>query len=791
MHLIEVNERGTLQLNGRCVSFSRGYATHVEGRDVKDQLLGTQSTKYDPEIEDKSELHYTKTDLSEAEEKMQISKIELLNAKEELPNAETKLRRAKEELRIAKEELRRAKEELRTADVLKQDALNRYTEHIEKLEQAEASGVTFGLKVLHIQCKEAELDLHAAKKIHANALAGVDTAQAGVDTAQSNIDSLQKMINASRLSMSMNALPSNLGEIHWWQSLKVGGNVFPLDKHKWCYDEVASTYLQELESVDPICIPVDLGTASTQQCEADDEEQNLHVFEMERSLQHDESSTSTTLVLPKSTRDFWETVCEVGIRPDKINRLLVVGTPGMGKSRSINYFLRVIIQNQRNLPAEDDRSMPVIVFAHRKDKRVWLFAPENPNDRYGKYSAFKLSLHDFAEDVCSALNMRHNYYIVDTAMAENADMPILCNANTIYVCSPDPRHYSEYEKHSTQTFYFPCWRQEYIRAAAQYMVPRNSPLTPDEAVARAQVVGPIPRRVYGSQENYDVFQKRIDNFIQDKQQDAFNVLQTGAYAIQSRSGMNPRSTIFMYETSLASSFKVANIHIVSYYARMRLDMNCLKLVMSTIRGNTVVDRQTEYGRLFEVATTHLIWKIGLTSDLISLAYQHKEGMTGGRLEPVETKRKISIAKCPSTCTREFMMDNKNQMYAQMKKLETVNDVCAGPNHTIFYVGKNFPLIDAADARNRGYNFTLQNSPRTLDLTAVANVRAKLGLKGSEIFNLIYIVDEGKANTFQVSFTKVTSKNKSLLKKVSVHVMALPNGFVQDNTKEFMNKSTCT
>ena len=62
-------------------------------------------------------------------------------------------------------------------------------------------------------------------------------------------------------------------------------------------------------------------------------------------------STNSNLVLPKSTRVFWETVYKVEMRHDHIYRVLVIGT-GDGKISQ-----RVVIQEHRKLPPDDNNQL--------------------------------------------------------------------------------------------------------------------------------------------------------------------------------------------------------------------------------------------------------------------------------------------------------------------------------------------------------------------------------------------------------------------------------------------------
>ena len=54
-------------------------------------------------------------------------------------------------------------------------------------------------------------------------------------------------------------------------------------------------------------------------------------------------------------------------------------------------------------------------------------------------------------------------------------------------------------------------------------------------------------------------------------------------------------------------------------------------------------------------------------------------------------------------------------------------------------GSNFPLIDAADGRNRGFNMTVGSTHKMPTLEQVTKVRHQLGLKEGQLLHIVYLV----------------------------------------------------
>jgi len=171
---------------------------------------------------------------------------------------------------------------------------------------------------------------------------------------------------------------------------------------------------------------------------------SLAVIKMKITLQQDEQRTTSTLVVPSGTRGSWGALLNDTKEEVAGQAYVVIGTPGVGKSRSLNYLIREIISKHRNkgsLP-------PAIVFEHRKDGFVWLFVPRERENPQSEYEAYIVGQDLFAATRAAVLFDKRNYYIVDSGKAEEAKTPLLVPAKTIYSCSPDYRHFSEFRRTS-------------------------------------------------------------------------------------------------------------------------------------------------------------------------------------------------------------------------------------------------------------------------------------------------------------------------------------------------------
>ena len=499
------------------------------------------------------------------------------------------------------------------------------------------------------------------------------------------------------------------------------------DKTPWEPAPNANKYIKELLATKPELVEIT----------SEDQEGNtvveghLEVTELTNALQGNEAATSPTLVVPPSTRGMWDEVVRSTCTGQSHQRILVVGSPGVGKSRSINHFIREIISAHRQ--KDWTHPMPVIVFEHRKDQTVWLFVPEEPESRATEYEALSVARSDFSAVKVAALRCPTNYYIVDSSQVEHgSSAPALLPAVTVFVCSPDPRHYSEWLKDLQRGFrvYCPSWSRAAVLAARPYM----SELTEEVVCRRGETVGWIPRRVFAQPHDFAAFKLKIDTALRDHQADVEAVLRVGGEGIEAHNHDDkPRSAVFSYGI-LDGDYKAPTVHFVSDYARLRVGLNVLKMIFSSIQHNVDKRRVSELGETFERLVFVLLrngWKTQLAP-----------------LRPGGKSLNIAVGSGDGAKVLPGGKGLWDRMSLEMKAMPLWDGSDEQPVASPVFAGNNFLLIDVADARNRGFNMTL-GPTHELTVKKVEKLRNKLNLTDSQLLHIVFLVLPAHFSSFNV------------------------------------------
>lgn len=479
----------------------------------------------------------------------------------------------------------------------------------------------------------------------------------------------------------------------------------------WEADKGATAWIYELLHAKASLVPFKRESVDE---EGNEFEEELHVFELKSKLQRDETSTSTTMVVPPDTRGAWKAVLNSFELGQSDQRFLVIGSPGIGKSRTINYFIRLIINEFQ----QKSQPLPTIVFEHRKDRRVWKFAPKDPADPSSEYEAFSMGITRFAAEEEKPLRSPDNVYIVDSGQAEGSVAPALLPATTIYVCSPDTRHFSEWEKHLQKggTFFIPIWTYEAMEAGQPYMFPEI------DVQKKMSVVGPIPRRM----REYEKFKARIDEAMPENSDKIASVLLHGAGGVDAEHDRDkPLSAVFGFTVVPGSNYRQRVVSFVSNYARSRIDMSVLKSIYNAIISNVDPDRNVELGRTFELVVFKFL-NAGWETDMKCINEEESELV----------KLKVTAGDGDVR-----LIDGgkgfKGRVYEMMKEMPFVGE---GGAKAIFF-GSNFPVIDAADAHDRGFSVTIAQK-KAISRTTVSNLRRDLGLSEDQSLHVVFLVPEG-------------------------------------------------
>ena len=306
------------------------------------------------------------------------------------------------------------------------------------------------------------------------------------------------------------------------------------DDVPWAPHPVATKYMHRLLTMEPDIVPyTDHDVASWNK---GSDATFLEVFKMPCRLMDDESDTNSTLVTGPNMRDAWDRALRV-TQESKRHRVVVIGSPGHGKSRSIPSFIRHIIVTRRKecrerseehsdegtaracaehgddeetiTPSADEkrkRALPVVVLEHRKDNRVFMFEPMDRDDPESEYIAWTARPVHMFTTTPPVLDDADNVFIVDAGKVEGSKDPPHVPANTFFVCAPDQRYYSEFAKHATKVISRP-WTEASVLAARQFMAPG---LLEDTVRERMYMVGPIPRRVFGDDTDYRGYRHALD-----------------------------------------------------------------------------------------------------------------------------------------------------------------------------------------------------------------------------------------------------------------------------------------
>ena len=183
----------------------------------------------------------------------------------------------------------------------------------------------------------------------------------------------------------------------------------------WEHDEDATGFANELRTVSSLTnnsVGIDLDLAKNV---------SMEIYPLTRSLNPDDKS-KPFLFVRNQTRVVWNMTMNK-------SRVAVIGSPGIGKSFSIFYFLRLLMQENQTF-----------VFEARKWAIVYLFQPDSK-----AYTVSSMELKHWSASGCKELQVPQNHYVIDPDRAEGGKV-VSVIANTIIAPSPDKGHLGEFGK---------------------------------------------------------------------------------------------------------------------------------------------------------------------------------------------------------------------------------------------------------------------------------------------------------------------------------------------------------
>jgi hypothetical protein len=209
----------------------------------------------------------------------------------------------------------------------------------------------------------------------------------------------------------------------------------------------------------------------------------VEVIPMKTFLQNTEKN-SPSIITRKSTRDLWDIVVEITTTPN--NHVLVTGSSGVGKSRSMAYLLRKLLLNGKT-----------VVYESAMEEKFFLFKATGI-----VYEVMWVSSAFMRPSLIEELQDPGNFYLIDPK--DDSSDPVIVPAHTILASSPNPKRYKGFIKRKEAfTRYMPMWNIEELEAVRHILgsaVNEDEAVTEDDLLERFHNLGGRPRSVFARDE---------------------------------------------------------------------------------------------------------------------------------------------------------------------------------------------------------------------------------------------------------------------------------------------------
>ncbi len=416
----------------------------------------------------------------------------------------------------------------------------------------------------------------------------------------------------------------------------------------------------------------------------------VHRIEMKYCLQSNEKKFMH-LFTRQCQRDLWNEVYNY-LERNEDSHAMITGNPGVGKSRSMSYLLRLLLQKKRT-----------VVYEVRKDSRVYAFIPPSGHQQSSKYKVWSCSDKTFLPDVCTPLMNSASYRLIDP----DTPAPILCGpyhtSHIVLSASPNRAHFKEFLKlERTITWCMPIWKKEELKAIQPYFeIEKGVKLTDTEFEARYFDFGGRIRYVYATKQKYDENWGALRNSVRNLKLPRLIKALVDEVIEMTQSDEETPSILFVYDmmglekTYSSLTYKYLEIEgnvrllIGSERIRQLLCANYWNEIMNTLDPHSLMysGNATANGRLFElVARVYLEFAMNLDA-----------------LDAVE-KEIVQKLQLPEGKRREFV-GTWEEYLVECSKLPTSSNLTTS-REILIPKAINQPVIDMMDACDRAYQFTV-------------------------------------------------------------------------------------
>jgi len=442
----------------------------------------------------------------------------------------------------------------------------------------------------------------------------------------------------------------------------------------WEVDEGKEPFVLELLSITEALLQVPLTSDAIQE----DQKTGLLVIKLKNWLQLDEKS-SPDLYLRKCQMELWNLVIECLEKDFKNAR--VVGSPGIGKSRSLTYLLMCLLKRRKK-----------IVYEARKDNKVYVFWPTGESDYQVWSTKFPLKW------TSGIMLDDEAFRIIDPGKAGE---PIMnSTGHIILCCSPNREHYKDFDKLSIKTnlFIMPVWSKEELVSLCEI----TGLLSLEELELRYKDFGGRLRYVFSDKPNMILMEMTgaINRF---QSVDKLAVALSPSAELDEQ---NVPSILFIYDVVKDGRYDNYSLTIASATVRHLLARAYWRNVMDVLNPNSLMHTAdpSRYGRLIELLAGALL-ELGGKFEVYSFNKVKSESQSWG-LSSTATGS-IDI---PSG-TRFEILESDDETFRQQclitfQKNAGSRTLCVPVSANPYLSTSMQPTIDFADSTSRVYQVTV-------------------------------------------------------------------------------------
>jgi heat shock protein HspQ len=467
-----------------------------------------------------------------------------------------------------------------------------------------------------------------------------------------------------------------------------------IDENNWKENLGATVYANELLNQKEI----DLGD-------------QVKKIEMKSWLQNNEKR-SPNIFCRNSQKQLWNEVLDY-LESYEDTHAIVTGNPGIGKSRSMSYLLRLLLQKKK-----------IFVYESKKDKVAHIFMPQEDNS----YKVW--SCEGFRPESCAHLKNPDNYYLIDPCTPSN---PVSVLSHTVLCASPNISHYMDFQKTlGVHVWLMPTWKKEELKCLQNEIeVEPGIFLSNDEFEKRYQLFGGKIRYIYCDSDDYQKFSMYLHDSVEELDLDQLSMGLSNRVVYVNQSKEKGPSMLFSYDLSeTCENYKMnrenLSVSVSSQGVHQLLAVKYWGKIMETLNpknpkysGNSI-----QNGRFFEwISSVFLEFPVTLKAFDKKHHYDHDLNLIQGKKKEFSGEWDQYLDYC-----------------SKLKENNSIREIVTPKV-------KNQPVIDFMDQRNRGYQITV-GKEHAINRKNIQNIFENLKISTDNPFYLYFVVLECNAQEFK-------------------------------------------